>query len=339
MMRSVFREGETLRQDLTEAEIASIIQAGAGLLWVDLTSSADREISAAANHTEKPGEAVQHVLGDVFHFHPLAIEDCLNTRIESPKVDDYGDYLFIVAQSAVYGGRSERLDLTEVDLFLGPNYVVTSRQMPVPPIDELFDRACENLHLVNRGADFLAHTVIDSLVDQLLPAVEVMDEHIDELEQTILTRPERRLLSEVLLLKRNTLRLRRSILPQRDMVNRLSRGEFGALIRPEALIFYRDVYDHIVRVEEMLEGLRDLADGALGSYLSVTNNRLSEVMKAMSVVAVIFLPLTLIASIFGTNLDYSPFGLTFKAGFYLMLAFMALIALALVVYFHKRGWF
>jgi magnesium transporter len=111
------------------------------------------------------------------------------------------------------------------------------------------------------------------------------------------------------------------------------------LIRQDAQIFYRDIYDHIVRVESMLEGLRDLADSALSSYLSAVNNRMNEIMKALSVVAVIFLPLTLIASIFGTNLDYSPFGLTFKAGFFAMLAFMAVIAAAMVAYFRVRGWF
>jgi len=275
----------------------------------------------------------------VFAFHPLAIDDCYNERVDTPKIDDYGAYLFIVAQSVGYASRTERLQLAEVDVFLGPNYVVSVRVKPVAAVDELYARARESSHLMARGADFLAHTILDSLVDLLLPAVEEMDEQIDELEQRILDRPDKSLLPDVLLLKRNTLRLRRSILPQRDMVNRLSRGEFGALIGRDALIFYRDVYDHIVRVEEMLEGLRDLADGALSSYLSAVNNRMNEVMKVLSVVAVIFLPLTLIASIYGTNLEYSPFGLDLKAGFFLMLAVMLVIAGGLVLYFRRRGWF
>jgi magnesium transporter len=166
-----------------------------------------------------------------------------------------------------------------------------------------------------------------------------MDEDLDSLEARILDNANKALLTEALLLKRNTLRLRRSILPQRDMVNRLSRGEF-ALISQEALIFYRDIYDHIVRVEAMLDGLRDLADGALTSYLSAVNNRLNEVMKTLSVVAVVFMPLTLIASIYGTNLNYSAmFGWSFEGGFYLMLSAMVALAGALVIYFHKRGWF
>ena len=192
--------------------------------------------------------------------------------------------------------------------------------------------------MLARGADFLAHTILDSLVDLLLPAVEELDDTLDELESLILERPEKQHLAHVLLLKRNTLRLRRTILPQRDLVNRLSRGEFD-LIGKDALIFYRDIYDHIVRVEEMLEGLRDLADSALNSYLSAVNNRMNEVMKTLSVVAAIFLPLTLIASTYGTNLDYSIFGLTFEYGFLLLLTAMAAVALGLVAYFHSRGWF
>jgi magnesium transporter len=308
---------------LNEHRIREALESGAGLVWVDL-----REL-------DKDGE---RLLREMFRFHQLAIDDCSNGRVDTPKIDDYGDYLFIVAQSVGYIVRSERLVLAEVGIFLGPNYVVSVRTGSVDAMDEVFETAVENNTLLRRGSDFLAHTILDGLVDRILPAVELMEEQLDVLEARILEKADKSLLAEVLLLKRNTMRLRRSILPQRDMVNRLSRGEFS-LISQDALIFFRDVYDHIVRVESMLDGLRDLADGALSSYLSSVNNRMNEVMKAMSVVAVIFLPLTLVASIFGTNLDYSPFGLTFRGGFWLMLAGMLLLSGVLVLYFRRRGWF
>jgi magnesium transporter len=311
-----------LHTGLDVAAVAEAFATKKGLLWLDLPQIGYEE---------------QLILRDVCHFHPLAVDDCSNGRVDPPKIDDYGDYLFIVTQSVAYATRSERLLLAEIDTFLGPNYVVTVRGQTVSAIDELFVRASENPHLLTRGADFLAHTVLDSLVDLLLPAVEEMEETLDALETRILEHAERDILAEVLLLKRNTLRLRRSILPQRDLVNRLSRGEF-ALISRDALIFYRDVYDHIVRVEEILEGLRDLADGALNSYLSAVNNRMNEIMKALSVVAGVFLPLTLIASIYGTNLDYSVFGFEFEQGFLLMLVVMAATALGLVTYFRYRRW-
>ena len=327
-MRTLFLNaegGQQLRQDLGREDIHAILKSGEGIVWVDFP----------------PGDPDAHLaLSDIFGFHTLAIDDCFNGSVDTPKIDDFGDYLFIIAQSIEYASTTERLDLREVCIFLGANYVVTTREQPVSAVDELFDRACLTPHFLNRGADFLMHTIIDSLVDLLLPAVEAMDEHIDELQRRILENPDRALLADVLLLKRNTARLRRSILPERDLVNRLSRGEFGDLIDREALIFYRDVYDHIVRVEEMLDGLRDLADGALNSYLSALNNRMSEVMKTLSVVAAIFLPLTLVASIFGTNLDYNPWGLPgFEGGFFLMIAFMLVLATAMILYFKHRGWF
>jgi magnesium transporter len=316
---------ESLRLDLSQAEIAEALKDDQGLLWLSLAS--DDPTSAA-------------LLRDLFGFHELAIEDCLSSHVDTPKVDDYGNYLLIVSQSVHYTENAERLELEEVDLFLGRNFVVTVKApQSGRSVDKLFLEAQGNSFLLKRGADFIAHTILDVMVDDILPAVEAMDETLDDLEQRIIERPTKALLSEVLLLKRNTLRLRRSILPQRDMVNRLSRGEFGLLIRTEALIFYRDIYDHIVRVESMLDGLRDLADSSLSSYLSSLNNRMNEVMKAMSVVAVIFLPLTLIASIFGTNLDYSPTGLTLDGGFFWMLGLMIILTAAMILYFRRRGWF
>lgn len=314
-----------MRQDLSDEDVRSIVAGGEGVLWYRLTED---------------DEASRHVLSEVFGFHPLAIEDCFNHRVDTPKIDDYGSYLFIVAQSVQFAQTDHILSLNELDIFVGKNFVVTVQaKQEMPLVDKLYEEAQANPHLMARGADFLAHSILDVMVDQLLPAVEDMDEELDRLERLILDRPERRFLSGVMRLKRETLLLRRSILPQRDIVNRLSRGEFPDLIRQEALIFYRDIYDHIVRVESLLEGLRDIADGALNSYLSAVNNRMSEIMKAMSIVAVIFLPLNLLASLYGTNLDYSPFGVSFDPGFFGLVVAMFFVAGTMVLYFRRRGWF
>jgi magnesium transporter len=305
------------------AEVRSIIGAIDGVLWVDFDT----------------GDPDGRALLEDFGFHPLAIEDCYNSHVDTPKVDDYGEYLFILAQSVSYSTDVTDFDIAELAIFLGSNYVISLHKTPIAPIEDLLDRATQSSHVQVRGADFLTHMILDVMVDQILPAVEAMDDQLDALERRILDRPDKALLGDVLRLKRNTQRLRRSILPQRDLVNRISRGEFGALIRSEAQIFYRDVYDHIVRVESMLDGLRDLSDSALSSYLSSVNNRMNEVMKALSVVASVFLPLTLIASIYGTNLDLSPFGQEFEHGFALMIVSMLAIAAAMILYFRHRGWF
>ena len=260
-----------------------IVDEGEGVLWYRLT------------HDD---ETSRHVLNDVFDFHPLAIDDCFNSRVDTPKIDDYGAYLFIVAQSVQFAQTDHVLSLNELDIFLGKNYVVTVQaKQEMPLVDKLFEEAQANPNLMARGADFLAHTIIDVMVDQLLPAVEDMDEALDRLEQQILD-PAGQATPHIC----PALEARHIAPEALDLAaagHRQPPVSWG-VSRPdstEALIFYRDIYDHIVRVESLLEGLRDLADGSLSSYLSAVNNRMNEVMKAMSVVAVIFLPLNLLAGL------------------------------------------
>jgi magnesium transporter len=292
MITAIYRdEAGVLTVEPSQAKLKALVHGGRGCLWVDVQEA------------EAKGAPL---LRDVFEFHPLAIEDCFNERLDIAKVDDYGSYLFIIALTFTYVSRNARGRPLELGLFLGPNYVVSVHEDSMPAIDELVERVSQSGHPLERGPGFMAHSTQ---------------------------------LREALLLRRNALRLRHLILTERDIVNRLARGDFPRLVPAEASIFYRDIYDHLVRGELMVDGLRDLADGVLNTYLSAVNNRSNEVMKAMSIVAVIFLPLTLIASIFGTNLDYSLFGAHFEAGFFLMLAVMVAIAAALVVYFRRRGWF
>jgi magnesium transporter len=325
VISAVFKAPDGLvRSSVVLGDIGGLKDSHGGLLWV---------------HIQGNGRDERHLLGDVLGFHHLAVDDCFNGRVDTPKIDDYRDHLFMISQAAAFQGPDMRLDIREVAIFLGRTFVVTVTEEPVEPVEEIFQRANETGAFLDRGADFLAHTILDSLVDLLLPAVEDLHDILDDLERGMLESPTKRHLAELLALKRNALRLRRSILPSRDLVNRLSREEFPNLIRPEALIFYRDVYDHIVRVEELIETLRDVSDSALNTYMSAVNNRMNEVMKTLSIVAAIFLPLTLIASIYGTNLDYSPFGVNFEAGFFLMLGLMLGIAGGMVLYFRLRGWF
>jgi magnesium transporter len=308
--------GQLDRKDLTK-----VLEAGEGILWVDISG---RDLND------------EEVLRDTFRFHPLAIEDCFDDRIDTAKVDDYEDYIFLVAPYAEYDPATGQVNIRELCVFVGHSYVVSVHQRPIQPVHDLFERASREARILDRGADFLAHGLLDAIVDELAPAVDAMDEQLDALQQAVLDSPQRSQLSSILVLKRNALRLRRSVESQRDMVNRLARGEFPGQIRPESAIFFRDVYDHIIRAETLIEGVRDLADAAMSYYLSALNNRMNEIMKVLSVVAVIFLPLTLIASIFGTNLDYS---LELGGGFFVMLAAMLLIAAAMILYFRKRGWF
>jgi magnesium transporter len=325
MITSFYRSPDgNVARDLSTEEMAKAIERSGGLLWVDLEGADAAE--------------TRSILEGVFHFHHLAVDDCLNRHIDTPKIDDYGQYLFIISQGIRFHARSERLETTELDIFLGPNYVVSFHSHRLAAVDDVRRRATEDGPLAGRGADFLIHALLDALVDQFQPVVEEMDQVVDGLEEAVLANPQQRVLQDVLLLKRNALRLRRALLPQRDVVNRFARGEFPRLVGEETHIYFRDIYDHVVRVEEMVESLRDLAESVLNTYLSAINNRMNEVMKVLSIVATIILPLTLIAGIYGTNFENLP-ELGWQWGYFGMLGAMAIIALGLMAFFRWRKWF
>lgn len=324
MIASYLRTSDgALITPVSEEQMRHTISSGAGLLWVDIQS------------TER---AEARLLSDVFAFHRLAIDDCFNQHIDPAKIDDYGSYIFIIAQAISAKATTERIITTELDLFLGPNYVVSFHQEPLSFIDALHKQVRNGGPPFSHGADFLAHALLDALVDGFQPQVENLDDTLSRLEELVLTRPESAFLTEILTLKRNVQRLRRTIIPQRDMVNRIARGEFPAVVRQESQIYFRDIYDHTVRVEELVESIRDLADGALNTYLGAVNNRMNEVMKTLSVVAAIFLPLTLIASIYGMNFEHMP-ELSWRWGYFGILGAMAALALSLVLFFRLRRWF
>ncbi len=325
MITSYYRAAEgTVRSDLSQTALREALASPDGLLWVDLES-----VSRADGDT---------LLGEVFQFHHLAIDDCFNRHIDPAKIDDYGDYIFVIAQAVTYEPETERLAATELDLFLGANYVVSFHEQALPFVEGLRRRCERNGPELAHGADFLAHALLDALVDDYQPAVEQLDETLTSVEERVLEQPQPAVLQEVLLLKRNVQRLRRTIIPQRDVVNRIARGEFPRVVRPESYIYYRDIYDHVVRVEQLTESVRDLADGVLNTYLSAVNNRMNEVMKTLSVVATVLLPLTFIASLYGMNFDNMP-ELGWQWGYFAILGAMAAIALGLVVFFRLRRWF
>jgi magnesium transporter len=303
--------------------VRQALASGEGLLWIDLEAASDEEAS---------------LLSEVFHFHHLAIEDCFNSHVDPAKIDDYGDYLFLIAQAITNPEQTARLETTELDLFLGRNYVVSFHSEPLPFVENLRHRCEKNGREMARGADFLAHALLDTLVDDYQPLVEVLDEALEQVEEQVLDEPRKSFLQEILLLKRNVQRLRRTLIPQRDVVNRIARGEFPRVVRQETYIYFRDVYDHVVRVEELVESVRDLADGVLNSYLSAINNRMNDVMKTLSVAATILLPLTFIASVYGMNFQNMP-ELYWHYGYYVAVGLMVMVALGLIIVFRRRGWF
>jgi magnesium transporter len=321
----VYRSGEgRLSWADDDAILREALADDEGMLWLDLTIRSDADAA---------------LLRDVFSFHELTIEDCISARVDPARIDDYQDYLFIIVQALSEYDSERELEPVEVDFYLGRNYVVSCHQEPILAIDEFRERCRRDERLLQQSPDWVLHGLIDAIVDEYLPIVDAVDDTIDKLEEQILERPDTHLMRQIMLAKRNALRIRRATIPQREIMNRLSRGEFARFISDEEAIYFRDVYDHLTRIDYLIEAVRDLADGALNTYLSVISNRLNEIMKVLTAAAAIFLPLTLISGIYGMNFEHNQFpGFDESWGFAAAVGSMVALAVGLLVFSRWRGW-
>jgi magnesium transporter len=324
MIRSIFCPKKGSRQlELTPNQIAKALKDPEGLLWVSLEQPTDAEL--------------YQVLGDIFHFHPLAIEDCISDAYQPPKVDIFDSYLFIIVHALQPDFPLDHLDTMELNCFLGANYLVTSFRCPaMAPVQAVWERLERDERPLERGADFLCYTILDRLVDEYLPILDAMDEEIDQLEDQVLAKPKPTVLQRILSLKHSILILRRIIAPQREVMNRLSRDDLPQ-IADQHRIYFRDIYDHLVRTHDLSESIRDVVTGTLDTYLSATNNRLSEVMKALTIVSTIFLPLSFVAGIYGMNFDYLP-ELHWRYGYLSVWGVFIAMVLGMLWYFRHREW-
>lgn len=317
-------DGEVSRLPPDDDAIRQALADPNGLTWIDLV-------------VDGPNDT--HVLDQIFQFHPLAVEDVRNDRLDPAKIDDYGSYIFIVVQALTGYEPHEEISAMEVDFFLGSNYVVSCHRQACSALNAIVAKPQRVQQLMSRSAAALLHGLLDGIVDDFLPIVDELDETIDQLENEVLEQPDPSVLQKILIAKRNSLRLRRATTPQRDIMNRLSRNEFPALIPADLSMYFRDIFDHLVRVEYLIEALRDLSDAALQTYLSVVSNRLNEVMRVLTAVATIILPLTLISGIYGMNFEDNQFP-SFKSdwGFPVVTISMIAIAVGMLVYFRYRRW-
>jgi len=311
-----------LQKDLTREEIVTVFNSGKGLLWVDVTET-----------TEEDGRFLEKKL----LFHHLAVEDCISTQIHPPKIDDFREYLFIIVHGINHTLESEYVETAELALFLGDNFVISNHNFPLYSIKSVQQTVEETGLSMTRGADFLVHALVDALVDNVLPAIDAMSDVVEEIEETVIRHPQPVALDGIMKLKRSTLKIHRIMAPQREVLNRLSRGEFP-VIKTESQIFYRDIYDHVLRIEDLNQSNRDRVDNALATYLSSIANRQNEVMRVLSVVATIFLPLMLLVGIYGMNFDYMP-ELRWRWGYFAVLGVILLVILVVVWRFWASGWF
>lgn len=295
------------------------------------------------------------ILAKVFNFHPLAILDCRRERLTPgrgdhlPKVEDYGRYLFSIINpiELAEGSREKIIEEMEVrtrqiNVFLGESFIVTHHYEPSPAITDVVSTCERNPVHLGRGPDFIYHLILDDIVDQLTPLLDRFDDQIDMLESEIFADNNKLTLSKILNMKRQVFSLRRITSYQREMVYRLSRGEFP-LITQNEIAYYRNVFDHLVRAAELAESYRDILTGLLDAYLSMASNRLNEVMKVLAIISTFFLPLSFVASIYGMNFDpdTSPLNmpeLRWFFGYPFALCIMAAIALVMFIFFKRKKW-
>jgi magnesium transporter len=288
----------------------------------------------------EPPETSLPILQD-FKFHPLAIDDALQ-ETHSPKLDDWGDYLYIVLNymNAEQKGDAWETEIDELDIFLGKNYIVTHHDYPVSAVEETWAACDRDERNVQGGPDHLLYKITDNLVAGYMPAVEKIDSAIDEIEDQVFDRPSPHTLEKLFALKRILLAMRRIILPQREVLNKLARDDYK-VIDPRDRIFFRDIYDHLVRLHDLNESLRDLVGGALDTYLSVINNRMNEIMKTLTIITVLFMPLTFLTGYFGMNF-FEPLGnlkaWTTNPVFYLTLAVIFILPVFMYIWFRRRTW-
>ncbi|MEW6095305.1 MAG: magnesium/cobalt transporter CorA [bacterium] len=309
--------------DLKEINLQETLKNKEILLWLDLVDPTDEEIV---------------ILSEEFKFHELAIEDCLFPQSQ-PKVDDFGNYIFLVihAVKKIIENGEEELKTVDLNIFFGKNFVVTVQEESIKSMISLSTRCKQNPMFLDKGSDFLLHAIIDGVVDSYLPLLEEIDDKIEQVEDEVLTNPSHEAMSDIFSLKKEILAIRKIIGPQRAVIGLLSKRDIP-FIKPNTLIYYRDIYDHLVRIEDTIDMYRDLTTSVLDVYLSGSSNRLTEVMKVLTLIATIMMPLTLITSYYGMNVQLPEFGWGIIRSMPFIWTLLIGTTLGLLLFFRHRKW-
>ena len=282
----------TVATGLDEAAVAAALASGDGELWVDI------DVRSAEQHAW---------LARVFHFHPLAIEDTLNPN-SRVKYDEYESFLFVIVRGVSFDeSTADPYDLATANLccFLGPHFLVTVSRTEDSVCDEIAARLAANPDLLGRGVARLMYGILDLTVDRFFPILDQLDEFVDNLEERVFIRQEHAVLQEIFRVKRLVLGLRRHLVPQRDVLNALTNRP-SPVISPDVQVYFRDVYDHVLRITDSIDNYRDLLSSTLDGSLSQTSNRLATVTKTLSVLATLSIPFVMVSGIWGMNFDRIP---------------------------------
>ena len=308
------------RERCEASEISDLRESDDNVVWADVSDPSSEDFAE---------------LAEEFGFHPLSIEDCRSEH-QRPKVEEYQGYYFIVLYEAQLAGPHDRLELRELNIFLGANFLVTVHSKPIRAVEiagrlwhEWTDRA-------EHGAGLLAYLLIDAIVDDYLPLLDVLSERMDDLEDQIFGEFKPEALEEIFRVKKQLLYLRRAITPLRDVFNTLLRREQPIFAR-ETHVYFQDVFDHLIRVADTIDNLRDMLGSTMDAFLSVQGNRMNMIMKRLTSIATILMSVTLVAGVYGMNFTFMP-ELRWRYGYVFALLSMVGIGAGLYVYLKKVDW-
>lgn len=327
MIHSLYYSPETgIQTDLKVAEFAHILKSKKGFLWADFEGT--------------PPETDEPILHEIFGFHPLAIDDALQES-HVPKLDDWIGYLYIVLHAVVFDQVADDcVDTLELDIFLGDNYIVTHHDHHISGIERVWGNCMKDDRFWRNGPDYLLYRITDEVVASYMPVVEALDNEIDQAEDLIFQKPTEEMLGKIFSLKRAVLHLRRVIGPQREVLNKLARDDYKVIDKP-VKVYFRDVYDHLVRLHDLTENIRDLVSGTLDTYLSVINNRMNDIMKTLTVITTFFMPISFITGFFGMNFFQPVTDLhhwTAMPAFVFTLLIFILTPIGMILWIRRRGW-
>lgn len=306
---------------LSDYRVLDQLRLAPGKFWLDVDGLADVQLI--------------HKIGDLFDLHPLALEDVTHVH-QRAKVEDYGKQLFVVARMPTFDGR---LETEQLSMFVGQDYVVTFQEgRPGDCLEPVRQRLRAPHSMIRqRGADYLAYAILDAVVDSYFPIVEQFGDRLNELDEQLSDADSRVPLADIHRIRSELLLLRRAIWPHREAINHLLR-ETATLIHPETRVYLRDCYDHTLQIIDVIETYRDICSDLRDFQLSIASHRANEIMKVLTIISTIFIPLSFVAGIYGMNFDYMP-ELRWRYGYFFILSVMGVMALGLIGYIWRRGWF
>jgi magnesium transporter len=273
-------------------------------------------------------------IGEVFGLHPLVLEDILNTD-QRPKEEDYGDYIYMVLKNFHEDGGN--LLPEQVSIILGKDFVLSFEEKENSIFKSIKEKLSQNKGKIRKeGADYLAHAIIDNIVDNYFIVLENLEEKMEDLEVDLVKKPNPVTLQNIHLLKKELIILRKSLWPLREAISSLERSD-SLLINKNTGVYFKDIYDHTIAIIDTVETFRDMLSGMLDIYLSTVSNRLNEVMKVLTIIATIFMPLTFIAGVYGMNFKYMP-ELEMRWGYFGVLGIMLIVAMVMLIYFRRKKW-